>query len=278
MVSMTFVFLALAAPSQRRPAVVDATPAHEIQQPVPQDSTDVVDRVERVADDGAGFRTSAGDLVEPEESWVAETTAVADRAKETRWPADPDRTRLLIGPTGRSLKQRESYFDVFGLILPSVQVGLTDRVSIGGGAPVFFPGSGHVFWITPKVLVYTARKTDVAVGVLNIAVGHDSLGIAYGVLTRGTPDRAVTVGVGFAHEWGKAAGDGAPIVMMGGERRVSRNLKLVTENYLLRGGGLATGGVRLLGERWAVDLGLAASLVAADYFFVFPTVKVMWKL
>lgn len=45
---------------------------------------------------------------------------------------DPNPTRLFFGPTGRSVKKGEGYVGVYGLFLPFVQVGITDRISIGG--------------------------------------------------------------------------------------------------------------------------------------------------
>jgi hypothetical protein len=45
--------------------------------------------------------------------------------------------------------------------------------------------------------------------------------------------------------------------MLGGSTRVSRNIALVSENYLYTGRGstaLLSGGIRFLGEKLAVDL------------------------
>ena len=43
--------------------------------------------------------------------------------------------------------------------------------------------------------------------------------------------------------------------MIGGERQFRRNMKLITENYLWKGGqGVVTGGVRFFGERLSADI------------------------
>ena len=58
-----------------------------------------------------------------------------------------------------------------------------------------------------------------------------SVGALYGVLTRGSSDQAVTLGVGVAYD-----DDGffdQPVVMVGGEFRLSRTIKLVAENYFI---------------------------------------------
>src|SRR4051794_40050121 len=54
--------------------------------------------------------------------------------------ADSNATRLLLGPTARSLRRGEAYFDLFSLTIPFAQVGLADRFSVGIGAPVLIPG------------------------------------------------------------------------------------------------------------------------------------------
>ena len=66
--------------------------------------------------------------------------------------------------------------------------------------------------------------------------GDEASGIAYGVMTHGAPDGAVTLGVGYTYRARPDAEGGAAIVMIGGERRVSPRVKLITENYLARGG------------------------------------------
>ncbi len=66
------------------------------------------------------------------------------------------------------------------------------------------------------------------------------------------------------------------IVMVGGERTVRRNLKLMTENYVWKeGNGLVSGGVRLFGERLSADFGLVFP-VGMGEFFGFPIVNVVY--
>ena len=122
-----------------------------------------------------------------------------------------------------------------------------------------------------------AKSTQAAVGVMHFMnVGDGSLGIAYGVVTQGSADSALTVGVGYAYERSYGDNNGAILVMAGGEHRIKRGLKLLTENYFWSGGGLAGGGVRWLGERLSVDLGLIVPL-GADEVFAFPMVNFVWR-
>ena len=153
-----------------------------------------------------------------------------------------------------------------------MQVGVTDRFSVGGGTPLFFGGgSERPFWFTPKLQVLAKEKAQAAVGVIHIAgLGHSG-GIAYGVTTLGPAEQAVTVGLGYAY----SGSERAPIAMIGGEYRGGRRIKLVTENWFWRGGpGFVSGGIRFLGERVSADLGLIAPLV--DKAIAFPIVSFAW--
>lgn len=64
--------------------------------------------------------------------------------------------------------------------------------------------------------------------------------------------------------------------MVGGEHRLTRRLKFVTENYFFEEGGLVSGGIRFMGDRLSADLGLFAPL-DADFFFAAPMVNFVWK-
>jgi hypothetical protein len=196
---------------------------------------------------------------------------------EAPWPTDPNPTRLLFGPTGRSLKRGEAYLDVYGISIPYVQVGLTDGISIGAGTPLLLPGlaPGEVFWISPKVRVFSGKKTDAAVGVLHTSTGRaDNFGIVYGVVTRGTLDTAVTVGLGYTYRSGRDAH--APLVMVSGEKRVTRVVKVITENYIGRGGGFAMGGVRVLNRRVSADFGLGR-LLGTEWPFPVPVIRFSYR-
>lgn len=195
------------------------------------------------------------------------------------WPADPNPTRLFFAPTGRSLEKGEAYFGVYEVLLPFVQYGVTDRLSIGGGTPLVFGfGGDQPFWFTPKFQVVTARSTEAAVGVLHVVnMGDASVGMAYAVVTQGNADSALTVGGGYAYASADEDRAGAPVVMLGAEKRLSKRVKFVTENYWFSGIGLASGGLRIMGERLSADIGLVSPL-GGEVAVVFPMVNFVWKM
>ncbi len=168
---------------------------------------------------------------------------------------DTNDTRLLLGPTARALKKGEAYLDDFSLFFPSVNVGLSGRLSFGVGTVFLLPTTevspGEVGWLTPKVQLFSGRRTQAALGVVHITGKGTNSGIAYGVVTHGGPDGAISVGVGGSYATsGRGVGQ---VVMVGGERRVGQNLKLLSENYLSRT-PLFLGGLRRLNRRGTVDL------------------------
>ena len=193
-------------------------------------------------------------------------------------PAEAGSTRLLVGPTARALEQGQFYVDFSAFVGgPFAQVGVTDRLSIGAGTPVLIPGvrPGDVMVITPKAQVFDGPRTDVSVGVLQFVGSKVTpAGIAYGVVTRGSPDAAITGGAGLTYAGGHH-GDGArtPVVMLGGEKRVTPRLTLLTENYAASGFGFLCGGVRLTRGRGSFDLGVA-SFLGAGYSIIVPIFRV----
>ena len=266
-------------PASSTPAIDVAAPG-VTQQLELNDGTLAIGRVESVQDGRITFRTSAGVVMDVEIALVRAVHPIAGTMVNGEfWPADANPTRLFFAPTGRSLKKGEAYFGVYEIVLPFVHYGVTDRLSIGGGTPLFFGvGSGQPFWFTPKFKVASGKSADLSVGVLHfVNMGDASAGIAYAVATQGTTDAAFTVGGGYAYASEDQRRAGAPVVMVGAEKRISRRLKFVTENYWFSGVGLASGGVRFMGDRLSADLGLVAPL-GVDEMFVFPMVNFVWKM
>jgi hypothetical protein len=182
------------------------------------------------------------------------------------WAEDANPTRLFFSPTGRSLPKGEGYVSAYFFFLPFVAYGVTDWLTLAGGTPILPGVFGEVLYVAPKVRLLERGKTSVSAGALSFlatrAVDKGSAGILYGVGTYGSRDHAITVGAGwfYAETDGYANTADEPVLMIGGERRISRRVKLVTENWLSIDpgvNGLISGGFRFLGERLSADLGFA---------------------
>jgi hypothetical protein len=243
------------------PPVTDA-----IQRVVLMDGTSFFARVVVSADGRVVFETPGGDRIDVTLDRIRSLTpAPGTLVGDEFWSEDPNRTRLLVlAPTGRTLDQGEGYVSSFWVFLPFVSYGVTDRITISGGTPLIPDVIGRVVYLAPKVGVYQRPGLDLAVGTLAFfateEVDEGSVGLLYGVGTFGGPDNSISAGAGWAFAVGGREawiGD-EPVILLGGEYRVRRNVKLITENYLVPGGeGIFSGGVRLFGERLSVDFGIA---------------------
>jgi hypothetical protein len=265
--------------AQGAPQAVAVTPAGIVEELVMRDGTRAYGRVERVDGGLVVFMTTAGAAIHVEAAEVVSVRPVTGRVVSGEFRrADPNPTRLFFGPTGRSLKRGEGYVGVYEILLPFVQVGVTNSLSVGAGTPlVFGEGTAHPFWITPKMQVYGGDALQASVGLMHfLNVGDGNLGIAYVVGTRGTADSALTAGIGYAYDRSYNDNNGAPVLMIGGEHRVTRGLKLVTENYIFTGGGVVTGGVRWLGEHFSADLALVVPTDGGSAV-AFPLVNVVYS-
>jgi hypothetical protein len=177
------------------------------------------------------------------------------------WFENPNKTRLFFAPTGQMLKKGEGYFADYELFFPGVAYGLTDNISIGGGVSLFPAGlDEQLFYITPKIGFSPSPKLHLALGAIASTVpGGDksSVGAVYGVGTAGDGDASVTGGIAYGFAGSDFTSEFA--VLIGGEKRLSRRIGLVTENYFVPsevGKPIVSGGVRFMSEKLTVDLAL----------------------
>lgn len=242
-----------------------------------RDGSRLYGTIEREDANEVVFRTQASATVTAKRADIETLEKVTGTLADGEFmPPDPNATRLFFAPTGRSLPRGQAYLGVYEFLMPFVQVGVTDRFSVGGGTPLVFgmDGGDRPFWITPKLQILKTSSTDVAVGVFHVFdVGGDSGGVAYAVSTSGSARGSFTIGGGMAYGEGSAR---SGVIMVGAERQVRRNLKVITENYGWRGSGVASAGVRFFGERLSADLALAIPL-GVDEFYAFPIVNFVYR-
>jgi hypothetical protein len=242
-----------------------------------RDGSRLYGAIERQDEAEVVLRTAAGASVTAKRSEISSLKEVTGHVTGGEFlPPDPNATRLFFGPTGRSLARGQTYLGVYEFVMPFVQVGVTDRLSIGGGTPLMFGlnDSNRPFWITPKLQVLNTPRTQVAVGALHVfQTDGDGGGVGYVVGTRGDTRASITVGGGLAYG---TEGDRSGLLMIGGERQVRRNLKLISENYVWKHGhGVASAGVRFFGDRLSADLAIGIP-IGADEVFAFPVVNFVY--
>jgi hypothetical protein len=225
------------------------------------DGSEFVARVLEVGASSIVLITPGGTRIEVDTAQIRAFRLAEGRLVEGEfWGADPNPTRLFFTSTGRTLQEGEAYVGTYLFVMPFVAVGVTDRLTLSVGAPVVV-GSLEPFYFAPKLQVASTEAAALSLGSLFVVWdgdgGPETVGVAYGVGTFGSLDHALTLGLGF----GFAGSDfsSQPVAMIGGETRVGRRTKLVTENYFLPGetGVVYSGGLRFMGSRFATDVGAA---------------------
>ncbi len=193
----------------------------------------------------------------PKES-IIEREIIKGQIKEGEfWNSDPNKTRMFFAPTGKSLKSGEGYFAVYEIFFPFIAVGVTDWFTLAGGISLL-PGSDkQVFYFAPKITPLQITNFDASLGILYLAIPDEQgAGIGYAVATYGSEKASLTLGLGFGFS-GEDFAD-KPIIVLGGELRVSKSIKLLSENWFVLSGdfNLLSFGLRFFGENLAADFGL----------------------
>jgi hypothetical protein len=244
-----------------------------------QDGSEIIGRATVVTDSEVTFQSDLGELKIP----ISKIKGVREVPRSSIkagvfWPVNPNSTRLFFSPTARMLKKGQGYFSDYYIFFPGISYGLTDNITIGGGFSLF-PGLGlnkQIYYFTPKIGLATSKNSCLALGALIISIPHKvfdenvpAFGVLYGVGTYGGPDASISGGLGFGFVDDKVGRK--PVVMLGGEKRISRRISLVSENWILPGAdnSIVSYGLRFFGENISVDLGF---ITPAGNDFIFPGV------
>lgn len=277
------LLVAVTQPLAAQEPVPAPAPAHSVMEVRLRDGSVLIGRVESQTETQVVLITRSGARVEIPRGEILSQRSVAMRADGEVWPEDPNYTRLFFTSTGRALRKGEGYVASFYLFLPFVAYGVTDRFTMAGGTPILPGAIGRVIYLAPKYTVFDSPSHSFAVGGLGFvapeSIDEGSLGILYGVSTIGTRDRAISVGAG----WGYFLGDGSsgtsnePVFVLGGEQRISRRVKLITENWFVVNPGVEgvwSGGFRFIGDRLSADLGFIG--VIGEGGCCVPLVNFVW--
>jgi hypothetical protein len=271
------VLVGAPAHARQRPDQIAAPFMKTVQELLLNDGSRLYGAVESEDDVDIVFRTTSGALVRAPKDRIVSMRPVTGRMMKGDFRReDPNNTRLLFGPTGKTLRKGETYLGVYEFMMPFVQVGITDRISIGGGTPLFFaPGANNrPYWVTPKVSVFSNGGTHVSAGLFHAFDFDDhGVGVAYGVMTRDVESGSFTIGAGMGYT---STGERGGVVMVSADGPVRRNMKVITENYLWRSTAVVSLGVRFFGDNLSADLALGVALTD-DGAFGAPVVNFVYR-
>ena len=235
------------------------------------DASTNVGRIVQIGDEEIAFETDLGTIHIPiSKIKHIETVPVTSIHDGEIWFKNPNTTRLFFAPTARMLEQGRGYFSDYYLFFPGFAYGVTDRFTLGGGVSIF-PGVAmdeQLFFFAPKFGLVQEDPVQFSVGALLVRVPdeHSVVGILYGVTTFGQPDASLTAGLGYGFVDGDLADH--PMVMVGGEKRLTRRIAFVSENWIFPGVDetLISYGLRFFGRRLSVDLALI-NMIGEEAFF-----------
>lgn len=242
------------------------------------DGSSLYGKIKACSSDSLTFQTISGVNLNISEASILEVSVPQGEIAGGEFVRfDPSNNRLLFGPTGRTLRQGEWYFADFYIFFPTIAVGVTDRLQIGGGMSIIPGVSDQVFYVSPKLTLVHQPSLDLAVGFTYMGIPDTEANFTagYSVLSVGTPLRGITVGLVLPFETENYNLD-ATAILFGAETQTSNNVKLITENWLLTNGDdsllLISGGIRLMGENLTADFALFTSpeFLDADGFPFIP--------
>ncbi len=229
------------------------------------------------------IRTPGGiEIKAPKKSIVTIKPMRGKMVGEEYFRVDPNYSRLLFAPTGRPLRKGEGYFSDYYVFFPGVAYGFTDNFSLMAGFSLL-PGASfneQLMYIAPRIGKQFTEKFSLSTGALYLSVVDEfAAGIAFGSATYGEPDKSFTIGLGFGYT--KEEGEDFsfadhPILMLGGNVRLSNSTAFVTENWFITGAGVKMSqqpfslAIRMFGERITVDLGMIVVMEILDEGFPIP--------
>ena len=253
------------------------------------DGSTVYGRVVSVVGDRVTLETPSGATVTLDRARVVSVGVARGAVRDGRvWRDDRVPDRLFATPTGRTLPGGTGHAGFQELLFPYVAYGIVDRLQVTAGTTLLPEIVGQLWYVAPKVGIVDTPAAQFSAGVIAFFAFDDELdadggfGAAHASLTLGPPGRAVTLaaGIPFLRRGGTDDLEFAdePLILVGGEMRLSPSVMLVTDNAFVAGeaGALLAGGIRLIGERLSADLGASMLVDEGDPTCCVPVVNVQW--
>jgi hypothetical protein len=200
-------------------------------------------------------------LAESQIKSIDEVGKIKEGSSNPSWFRNPYATQGVFFPTGIGLKKGEGNYQNLMVGLNSVQYGITDNFSIGGGLEIISlvsTGSPLAVYIEPKLSYSFSNNWHVSGGVYLFGSGSNFSSnsfiftLPFANLTYGNRDNNVTLGTYFSTQGNQSE----PLVLIAGHVRAARKFSFVGELYIADDSVLITLGGRYMTETFNLNFGL----------------------
>lgn len=148
-------------------------------------------------------------------------------------------SRLVLFPSARPMNPWQGYVQLNELFFPFAALSIYQLFVIGGGASVIPGYKDQIIYFSARVTPYHYKNLFVAGGVFYVNSTKNAfssefykngVALGYGMFTYGDGDKSITAGLGYnlRNEYGP----NKPVLIIGGDFRIARNLKIITENWI----------------------------------------------
>ena len=197
-------------------------------------------------------------------------TLAAQTDSSRSFMTDANTSRLLISPTARSLKEDNGYINLAEIIFPNFGYGISDEFMIRGGFTPFTI-SGHILYFGLAEL-QVAEYGDLAIsgGIIltdftGSARNWENALYGYGIVSYGSNVAAIHAGFGGGYSSKRESS--SAVFMIGGEWKVARTTRLITENWIVSetGSYAFSLAARIFGTTLTGELG--GVIITAEHVF-----------
>jgi len=238
------------------------------------------------------IETPTGIIITIPKEAVVKISEFRGRVKDGKlYHADPNKSMYLFSPSAFPIGKNNKYCRDFCVLFPSFNYGLTDQLSAQAG--IFWAPGVDIDDIpiigSLKVSIFSINEFAFAGGAMYVRIptisieGEDDIKLGGGFLfitgTYGDQFNHATLSLG----WGFARGNDEleimerPIFVLAGNKRISRNIALVTETWIwpeIQLGYVPISlSARFLGKSIATDIGIIFTAETISEGLPFPLIN-----
>jgi hypothetical protein len=181
-------------------------------------------------------------------------------SSNSAWFRNPYAAQGVFLPTGIGLKKGEGNYQNLMVALNSVQYGITDNFSLGGGLEIIslvITGRPGVVYLQPKLSYSFSDNFHVSgggylfVSGANFNATSSLIALPFGNLTYGNRNNNITIGTFISTQ-----SNSGQLVLIGGQVRAAKKFGFIGEVYLSEEIALITLGARFMTETFNLNFGV----------------------